>query len=168
MNAPVMVELDEPRRIRWTKMAGARMSRLGYSFADAIKDLSNRNRFTYALCVIIWSALVELDTPYREPEQIAEALDTEEKIADALSAISAMLDEAGLSKESKKNGGSGGNGSSAGPAPSSSSAPPAHSTASSPTKRSEPFLEPGKSGSTAPTLESPGSSPDRPESRSAS
>lgn len=159
---PVIIQLDRAREVRWTKTARARMSRVDYSFELAIQDMANRRRFLYAVCVFIWSALVDLENPWDKPEQLAEVLMSEDKLSEALKAIEAMLDEAGLKKESKKNETPGENTSPAGPAPSSSSALPVPPTDTSTTPRKERSRGRSRSASTAPAAALPGSSAAQP------
>lgn len=110
----IKVQLDRPREVRWTKRAEARNASLPRPvlFAHLARG---RNRL-YALCAIVWSALVDRDHEFESPEDLAEFLSNEEQQLAALRAITLMIEDAFPEKKSPVNTGS----SVTGPVPSSS------------------------------------------------
>lgn len=124
---PILITLDRPRRVRWTNRAEARNSSLPRP-ASFTQLARGRNRL-YALCAILWSALVDRDHPFEEPEDLAEHLGTAEQQLAAIEAVRAMLEEAYPEQKKSEAGvtspGASGSGSTSGPGPSSSAAPPA-------------------------------------------
>ena len=117
---PIKVTLDRQREVRWTKRAEARNASLPRPVS--FSGLARGKKRLFALCAIIWSALVERDHDFEAPEDLAEFFSTEEQQVAALAAISAMLTEAFPEKKSPVNVAS----SPTGPAPSSNvdSVPP--------------------------------------------
>lgn len=117
MNLPaVTVKLDRERAIRWTNRAQARNASLArpVSFATLARG---RNQL-YALCAIIWSALVEKDHGFDAPEDLADYLESADQQVAAFKAIAAMLEEAFPEKKTVPKSES----SAVGPTPSSTSA----------------------------------------------
>ena len=96
---PVTIQLDRVRTIRWTLRAQARNASLKRPVSFA--SLGRRRNSLYALCALLWSALVEKDHEFEDPEDIAEFLSTDEQQLAALRAVAAMVEEA---FPSKKNG----------------------------------------------------------------
>lgn len=95
---PILVTLDRPRRVRWTERAQARNSSLARPVG--FTHLARGKNRLYALCALLWAALVDRDHGFEEPEDIAEYLATEDQQVAALEAIRAMIDEAYPQKKS--------------------------------------------------------------------
>lgn len=99
----VQVTLDRPRFIRWTPRADARLSSFGANVDDTILSMKDRHKILYALCLLLWCACTDREEfPYKEPVDVADNLATVKAQHDAMTAVRAMLQEAGVLKESKK------------------------------------------------------------------
>jgi len=93
MNLPaVTIKLDRDRAVRWTNRAMARNASLARPVT--FSSLSVGRRQLYALCAILWAALVDKDHSFEAPEDLAEYLESEEQQVAAFRAITAMLEEA--------------------------------------------------------------------------
>lgn len=101
-DAPILLTLDKPREVKWTLRAQMRLASLPRPPSYA--DLANPHRVLYAVSAFIWAALVDRSGPYADPEDVAEALDTEERGTAAYQAIVAMLMAAGIIAAKKKAG----------------------------------------------------------------
>lgn len=112
---PILVKLDRSREVKWTMRAQARNASLPRpaTFGTLQKG---RNRL-YALCALIWAALVERDHEFAEPEDMAEYFKTAEQQLAGLKVITAMIDQAFPQKKSEPEIAS----SPSGPSPSSNS-----------------------------------------------
>lgn len=113
---PITVQLDRARAIRWTNRAAARNASL--SKPVQFSALAQRRRSLYAICAIIWAALIDRDHEFEVPEDLADFFVSEDQQLAALQAIGAMIKEAFPEKKSAPNSES----SAAGPAPSSTPA----------------------------------------------
>ncbi len=123
--APITIQLDRPRAIRWTRRARARNASLArpVSFGGLTKG---KNRL-YVVCALLWAALVDRDHDFEAPEDLAEYLETDEQQIAAFKALKDMADEAFPEKKSPGSSSS----SMSGPSPASNTVPPAGSTAGS-------------------------------------
>lgn len=81
MDAKFTVELDVPRSIEWTFGAESRLGSLPRP--PLLTDLTNPRKSYFALCAVIWAALPSKDNPFESPDEIAEVLDTTEKVKSA-------------------------------------------------------------------------------------
>jgi len=95
---PVTVQLDRPRPIRWTNRAKARNSSLVRP--GEFTALAKPRRALYAMCAILWAALVDREHPFEAPEDLAEYLETEAQQLAALEAIGSMVKQAFPEKKS--------------------------------------------------------------------
>ena len=98
---PILLTLDQPREIRWSLRAEARLSSVGLDFATAVSRL-NRRQGLYALCALVWAALVDRDQPFATPEDLAEHLPGPTEQTAALAALRTAATAAGLLKEAPK------------------------------------------------------------------
>lgn len=113
---PITVQLDRARAIRWTNRAAARNASLPKPVQ--FTALAQRRRSLYAICAIIWAALVDRDHEFEAPEDLADYFVSEAQQLAALHAIGEMVKDAFPEKKSAPNSGS----SADGPAPSSTPA----------------------------------------------
>lgn len=99
MSDVFMVKLDEPRPIRWTFGAQARLGSLARP--PELSDLARPRKSYSALCAFVWASLVQKNHPFESPEDVAEFITTVDQ-KDA--ATSAFLDafKAGNSSAAKK------------------------------------------------------------------
>lgn len=131
METNTNISLDRLRRIRWTRTAEARLSLQGKELTGILSEMSDRSRVLYSVCLIIWASLVDLEHPWKHPEELAEFLPNEETQHQAIVAIREILTEAGVLQEPKKKESSESASSSDGPKPLLSSAPHARDTGTS-------------------------------------
>ncbi len=120
--SPITIKLDRVRAIRWTERAKARNASLARPVA--FTALSRGKNRLYAVCALLWAALVDRDHEFESPEDLAEYLQTDDQQLAAFKAISAMLEEAFPEKKSPPSVDS----SPTGPSPSSTAGSPQAST----------------------------------------
>lgn len=94
----VTVLLDRHRPVRWSNRAAARNSSLARP--GEFTALAKPKRALYAMCAILWAALVDRDHPFEAPEDLAEYLETEAQHLAALEAIGDMVKQAFPEKKS--------------------------------------------------------------------
>jgi hypothetical protein len=95
---PITIQLDRQRQVRWTNRAQARNSSLPRP-ASFTMLARGKNRL-YALCAILWAALVDRDHSFEEPEDLAEYLQTEQQQLAAIDAVRRIIEEAFPEKKS--------------------------------------------------------------------
>lgn len=120
---PIKVTLDRPREIRWTHRADARLGSLDRP--PELRDIVSRNsrKAFFALCAFVWSALVDRETPFAEPTDLADHLGSVDAQNAAWEALRRALVEGGIIAE-KKTSAPAASDSNPGPSQSSSSAQP--------------------------------------------
>lgn len=94
----ITVKLDKDRGVRWTERAKARNASLARP--TSFGALGRGKNRLYAVCAILWAALVDKDHEFDAPEDIAEYLTTDAQQLAAFKAISDMIDEAFPEKKS--------------------------------------------------------------------
>lgn len=94
------IRLDQERPLRWTMRTDFRIG--GLAKPPALSDIgsSNPRRAFHALCCFVWACLPS-DSPFAEPDSVADHLDTAEKQIDAIKALHAAIEEAGLGAKKK-------------------------------------------------------------------
>lgn len=95
---PIVVTLDRPRQIKWTTRAEARNSSLPRPVK--FEALSKGDRRLYAVCAILWAALVDRDHEFDSPEDLAEFLGSGQQQVAALEAIRSMVKQTFPEKKS--------------------------------------------------------------------
>lgn len=93
---PIVVHLDRARNVKWTNRARARNGSLPRP--ATFTDLAKPHKRMYALCALVWSALVEREHQFESPEDLADYFATEDQQVAALNAIGKMVEEAFPSK----------------------------------------------------------------------
>jgi len=95
---PILIALDRPRPVRWTARARARNASLPRPVE--FSGLARGKNRLYVLAALLWSALVERDHGFAEPEDLAEHLETPEQQVAAFKVIEALIAEAFPEKKS--------------------------------------------------------------------
>lgn len=118
------VTLDKPYEVKWTRRAQARLESL--ERPPSFTDLGRKSKKPfYALCAFVWASLVERAHRFDTPEDVADYLDTPDKVASATRAIGEAITES-FPPDPKADGvdanSTGQTSSERGPSPSSSSA----------------------------------------------